>query len=134
MRTIEELNNLVKELYRDGDFTLNPEKSEEFVGCRVDLVCPHADIKVDRVVWYHFARAKDGESFCFKSCPACTILAMAHPDYAKMGIACRESKVMVSTDAMKDMMRSGLMGVAISDLGRKLEQEVLEESREKGIN
>jgi hypothetical protein len=125
-----DIDALVKKLFEPGDFTLNPERSEEFLGCKV-FSCAHANEPIDRVVWYHFIHTERGP-VAMKMCVACTKDAIAASDYPP--IVCRVPKIILDYKAMKDVIRSGRME-AISDSGKKLEEEVLGESAEKdGVN
>jgi hypothetical protein len=127
-----DIDALIKKLFEPGDFTLNPERIDEFVGCEVPLICPHADEPIDRMVWYNFVTVEGGGRSGMKLCVMCTKAAIAHPLYPP--VACRVPKVIISTERLKDVIRSGRAVEAISELGKKLEQEVLHEAQEGGVN
>jgi hypothetical protein len=122
------IDKVVKLLKESPDFALNRERAHEFVGCPIYASCPHANEPVDRLVWYHFVE-EGGMKSGMKLCPACSKTAIEHPAYPE--VVCRTPKVIVSIEDAKDIIRMG-RGEAISEFGKKLEAEVLEEATKKG--
>jgi hypothetical protein len=132
MRTKEQVDSLIKSLYTDGNFELNPERAKEFVGTPVSWRCPHSDTKVDRVVWFHFSFL-DGERCAVKACAACTKRIVAEQGYSALGVVCRTSKVILDYEGVKDVIRTRET-TSNTELGRRLEKEVLDEALKRGTH
>lgn len=100
MRTQEEVDKLIKELSADGNFAFHDERKEEFLEAPVIWKCPHANIKVDRAIWYHFSNM-NGIRRGLKTCGPCTKELVEDPRYGLLEVVCRTSKIILSYEGVK---------------------------------
>jgi hypothetical protein len=127
VRTKEEVDNLLKRLYGDGDFALDIKRADEFLGTPIIWKCPHADIKVDRAIWYHFSNM-NGIRRGVKTCGPCTKELVEDPRYGVLEVVCRTSKVVLDFEGIRDVIRTREVEM-VTELGKRLEQEVMDEAK-----